>query len=51
MAEENKQEEMVKVQVYIPKTDYLRLKSRLALMSTTVSDWFRQKIKNFLNTD
>lgn len=51
MAEEQKQqEETIKVQVYIPKSDYLRLKSRLALLNTNVSEWFRQKIKSFLNS-
>lgn len=48
--ENNQQEEMMKVQVYIPKSEYLRLKSRLALMNISVSEWFRQKIKNFLGT-
>lgn len=34
----------------VSEEDHLRLKSRLALMGTNVSEWMRDKIKVFLNS-
>ena len=44
-------EKMVKVAVYIPEKSHRRLKSRLALMGQSVSEWVRGKIKIFLNQE
>ena len=41
----------VKVAIYIPEQDHRRLKSRLALMGQSVSEWVRGKIKIFLNQE
>lgn len=40
-----------KVVVYIPEEHHKRLKSRLALLGQSVSEWVRDKIKVFLNTE
>lgn len=37
-----------KVVVYIPDDDYKNLRAKLILLGETVSGWFRQIIKTFL---
>lgn len=45
MANEKKQKRIV---VYLPEDDYKELRAKLILMGTTVSEWFRKVMKDFI---
>ena len=38
-----------RVVVYLEKEDHLKLRSKLALLGLSFSEWLRKKIKEFLN--
>lgn len=40
-----------RVVVYVPEEDYTRLRAKLILVGKTVSSWFREVIKKFLNEE
>jgi len=43
-----KKETMKRVTVYLLPTEYRKLKAKLALVDESVSSWFREKIRKFV---
>jgi len=37
-----------RITVYVPKNDYKRLRLKLIELETSVSEWFRQRIKEII---
>ena len=44
----NQQPKMKRIAVYLDPTEYSQLRASLVLQHTTVSEWIRQVIKDFL---
>lgn len=40
-----------RVTVYIPEEDYNNLRSKLILLGKTVSGWFRETVKKFMQEE
>lgn len=41
----------IRVTMYVSQTEYRELKAKLSLKGMTISEWFRSKIREFLDEE